>query len=308
VSALAVGALVLALRGELGPYLSTQWANIDYSATVLEGTGRPGGVLGHLRVVRDFVDHPTLTALLSVVVAVGAVATLARGPRDRAPDRQALAALTLAALVSAFLTLALTAAWDHHLQLLAWPGWLMVAFSTAWLEDLPPLAVRLPACALGAAATLALFGGPTRSWTTQVPLSSWWTTARSPTADALKDPRFEALRRDGQTTYAHLGMNDEEGHAAFLPARFDLACPRFHQYTFSPYLDDVLACIRRERPLLIVATASFAPRFEPRATAWNHFVADGRALLRRHYVLASRRNDLFGKQLDVWRLRTVRPR
>lgn len=86
-----------------------------------------------------------------------------------------------------------------------------------------------------AGATLLLRGRGNPEVDTARPLSRWWWEPYSYTAEAL-----ESL---GAVSYAHLGANDEDGHAAFLDESFELACPMFRQYVFIPDLDVVLGCI-----------------------------------------------------------------
>jgi hypothetical protein len=317
----AGGALVLALRGELHGYIENFKDNISYSSRVLSATGNITGVPGHIKVAAWAASRPGHFAFLPigkplhllVVVAVFGLAAFfairllrrpiaARGPRDSAT--RFLAAAFLCSAATTAITLALTAAWSPHDQMLAFPALLLIAFVLATLA--PTLAARpriTSACALCAAAALGvvLLGGTgAASFARAGGISYWFDSGHSGTAEELEQAaasRFPAARK---ITFAHLGQNDEEAVAAFLDSRFALACPAIAQYVFTPHLDGVLRCVEGKRPDLVLVTQKF--QREPHAPQeWQQFVANGTGLLRRDYERVSTRRTPNGLA-SVWAL------
>jgi hypothetical protein len=291
---LASVALVLVLRGELKPYFEVQVENFGYANAVLVTTGRRSGVVGHLQAVHDNVPHFPLFAALLLIAVACALAALVRGRPGGGTPSHTLAALFIGTSAATALTLALTAAWDQHLQVLAWPGVLFMALLLAHLEAVPGLRLRIA----GLAATLGL-GMFLLVWVRAPgsfpPVSDWRTAGHSDTADAVNTAALDP-KPGYQVTYAHLGANDEEAHAAFLGNQFELVCPRFHQYPFSPYLRMVLRCLEGKRPDLVFVTPSFRRSGLQR---WDTFVADGERFLHRAYVKVLERRSASGP-IQVW--------
>jgi len=282
---LAVAAALLAVRGELVPYASTVRDNVAYASEVLAANGRPGGVHGHVRVVETSTRHARPVIAVFLLAAAAAVWTLLRRPGGRAPALEAVAALLVGVGGATALTLALTAAWDHHVQMLAYPGALLAALAAAAVERAGrvPAAPRLLVQAAAVAAVSLLLGAgnpPEGRW----PLSRWTEAAHSRTAAALAAVRSGRLAGGRDVSYAHLGQNDEEGHAAFLDGGWTLACARFHQYPWTPAgaLDGVLRCVDERRPELVLVTSSLSDR-EGAPAAWHRFVVRARALVARDY-------------------------
>jgi hypothetical protein len=281
----AAAAVVLAVRGELHGYLENLSANVAYSRNVLSATGRPTGIIGHMQVAAEAAGKPLHFALIvAALLMTGllAIRTL-RGARSTGISPQGsplrvLAALFLCSAVATAVTLALTAAWEVHDQMLAYPGLMLVVFVAATLAGPGPgagLRGAVAACAT-AGVGVVLLGGATVA--PRLSSSSWLEAGRSDTAELLEraaKDRFPTLRR---ITFVHLGQNDEHAVAAFLNGKFKLACPMIAQYVFTPDLAGVLRCIRTEKPRLVLTTPLFrAERHAP--AAWNRFVADGSSLL-----------------------------
>lgn len=153
----AAGAAILALRGELGGYIGAVHENIVYSGDVLHVLGGRTGILGHIEVVKDVIEGwRPFTFFGTAFLLVGLLATwtllVRRADGRSAHDPAALptlAALFLSAAGATAVTLALTAVWDHHLQMLAYPGLMLIAFLVMVARE-PP--ARLPkavgACAI----------------------------------------------------------------------------------------------------------------------------------------------------------------
>jgi hypothetical protein len=288
---LVVAAAVLALRGELGPYLRTLRDNVSYAGDVLTATDRPTGLYGHVWSAAGVTQHTRLIALLVVAGLAFAGWTLVR--RRPADPMSTLSAVFAAAVVGTAITLAATAVWDHHAQVIAYPGFLLVCLAAAAAQELQP---RL-AAALTIAATAVVvtaFGGFSRPHGLDEG-SSWRSAGGSDTALALE---ASVGRGFVYTTYAVLGENHEEGHAAFLHGEWVLACPRFHQYTYSRHLGEVVRCLAQRRPILVAVDPPFGPA--PGQPRWNAFVEQARRVLRTAYL---RLPDASRDGVEVWRLR-----
>jgi hypothetical protein len=301
--AAVLGAAVafLAARGELAPYLEMLRENVSYANDVLVYTGREGNIAGHVRTAAGDTPHFWLVVALFLITGALALWTLVRSLRGgaRATPEAVLGGLFLACGGATALTLALTAAWDHHLQMLAFPGVLLVTFlvASAWsVARATQLRVAGTCAALGI--SLFLLGGTDAPGGADAPRSRWWSDVRSYTAEAMEAARAERLPGARTITYAHLGQNDEEGHAAFLDGSFELACSRFHQYVHTHDLDAVLRCLDERRPQLVVVTSSF--RFYDEAPErWNLWVDRGRSFLQRRYEHVLRLETPRGP-VEVW--------
>jgi len=299
---LGAAAAFLAARGELGPYIDMVRENVSYANDVLVYTGREGTIAGHVRTAAGDTPHFWLVLSLFAVGAALAVWKLVRSIRAgaRAAPETVLAGLVLVCGGAVALTLALTAAWDHHVQMVAYPGMLLIAF-LAFSALNAPLALRARWVGAGAAVGVGLFllgGADAPGSIGSASPSRWWSDPRSYTAEALQEVRDERFSESAAVTYAHLGQNDEEAHAVFLRGPFELVCPRFHQYVHTHDLDAALRCLEERRPQLIVVTSSF--RFYPEAPErWNAWADRGRAFLERRYRRALRRETPRGP-VEVW--------
>jgi hypothetical protein len=309
---LAAGAAILVLRGELYGYLETVIDNVAYSRDVLVETGRRTGILGHVSAAANAVGSPwerTAVASAFLLAGVLAVRTLrARPPgspgRRGDPAIRTLAALFLCTTVATAATLALTAVWPHHLQMLAYPGFLLIAFLAMVIGGSSPgLPKGVAACASAGLVTVLL--GATAGYPApRGSISTWLGSGRSDTADLLARAAEDRFPRLKGTTFAHLGQNDEQAVGAFLDKEYVLACPTIAQYVYSPELSGVSRCIRDEQPQLLLVTPSFRPRTRAPAE-WNRLVAHGSHLLSEEYEPALTREAGNGL-IEVWTLRDRR--
>jgi hypothetical protein len=286
-AALIVAAIFLAARGELMSYLSMLRENVSYANDVFVNAGQEGGLEGHVHAAAGNTPHFWLVVVLfalSGLLACWKLAKVRRGGASATPETL-LAGLFLVVSGAVAMTLALTAVWNHHMQMLAYPGTLLVAFLVGSVSaaQWTPISRLVAACACSAVGII-LLGGTGNQHGPASPLSRWWSEPHSYTAQALESARTNQ-GASGAVSYAHLGGNDEDGHAAFLDDSFELACPRFHQYSFTPDLDAVLRCIEDQGPELVVVTPSFSHRIEA-PLRWNEWVARGQALLEYEYTLA----------------------
>lgn len=302
VATFALAAALLALTGELGGYLRNFKRNLAYSDNVLAARGLRGGVPGHIRVAITSIGPPlryTVVALIFLSVSVLAVMVLTGRTRMRTsgPPRTA-AALLVGAVLTATVTLALTAVWLQHDQMLAYPATLVAVFlsvviplrsgigrSARWLVPIVAAAV------IGAAWKPGNGHGG----------ASWWKPAHSEAAILVKQAAAYGHHPQGTFTMAHLGQNDEEGFVAFLPARYQLSCPEIDQYPFTPAPQVTLKCVRSARPEIILVTPNFR-QIATAPAAWNAFVSAGWSLLRLDYRLAASGPGYAGTT-QVWVLR-----
>jgi hypothetical protein len=203
--------------------------------------------------------------------------------------------------------LALTAVWYHNLELIALTATFAGCVLAAKLEAaVKGRTLRLTAVAAGAIASAVAFGGfavdRSSSPDSSRPLSEWTRTPRSASAVALDDEAARVRAPQQAVGYARLGGNDDDAHAEFIHDNLVLACPVFHQYTYSANLDQALACIRKRRPELLLVSSSFAEHHLARTRRWDAFVTAGEEILRARYTEALRMESGQGT-LEVWRRR-----
>lgn len=310
VAAAAASVTVLAARGELTAYVDTMRANIGYPNQALVRLGERPGVPGHVAVVARTLAHDRLRGALFALVVSALCVLLVAAIRGRSRGRSAFKRADVTTVLTGFLvgtavatavTLALTALWDHNLELIALPA----TFATCLLAERLDAAMRSGIRKIGAivatAAVCTIAFGGLYSPESGRPFSDWWRTPRSVSAVAL-DEEAAKVRSSGAVTYARLGENTDEAHAEFIDKRLELACPLFHQYTFSSNLDQALACIRNRRPELLLVGPSFVAYRRATTQRWDAFVSDSRRLLRARYLSALAMPDEGGK-VEVWRRR-----
>ena len=290
-AALVLAALVLAVRGELGPYLDTILYNVHYSNAGIDD----GGIRVHVEIVREFFaasgkwQLPAAELAAAMLLVVAFVGWVRLGPTFKRVS--AVAVVTLAA---AFVTLALTAVFGVHVQLLAYPAALGAATFVVALQSLwKPLGVL----AAGALVFFALWSSMKHEDLSKLTAQTWTTDPLSTPGLALEATRARFFSGADRVTYAVFGRNTEDGHAAFVDTSMDLRCRYFHQYPFyrEDQLEETLECARREEPMLILVTTSFYDpmRGEP---AWGDFVTRARALLTSRYELVTEQG-----MSQVWR-------
>jgi hypothetical protein len=252
-----------------------------------------------VRTVETATDHGRVVLAILVVAALAALLALA--VRRLGAAERAVAAVFVLVGAATGVTLATTAAWDHHAQMLAYPGALLAAVAALAAERVRAKVPRLALQAAVTAAAVLLLGG-SKPGVAGGPVSTWFHGVRSGTAEALEQARSR-LPAESEVSYAHLGQNDEEGHAAFLGGGWTLACARFHQYPWTPAsaLDGVLDCVRDRRPTLVLVTSSLSDR-EHAPASWHGFVVSARRLLARDYTRVYFVRHAHGT-VGVWRLR-----
>ena len=281
-AALLLAALALAVRGELGPYLDTIAYNVRYSNASVDS----GGMRSHLEVVRVLfaasgrwqLPAAELAAVLLLVATV--VGWLRLGPAFKR-----VSAVAVTSLAAAIVTLALTALFVVHVQMLAYPAalgaaTLVFAGRSLWRP--------LGAAAAAAFVLFALWSSLKHEDLSKLTIRTWTTAPLSTPGLALEDTRARSFPNADRVTYAVLGRNTEDGHAAFVDSAMDLRCRYFHQYPFyrQGQLEETLDCVEREDPRLVLVTTSFYDPM-PGQPEWEAFVADARALLASRYELVT---------------------
>jgi hypothetical protein len=206
--------------------------------------------------------------------------------------------LFLCTTVATAATLALTAVWPHHLQMLAYPGLLLIAFLAMVIAGSSRGLPKAVAACATAGLVAVLLGAAAGYPAPRGSISTWLGSGRSDTAELLARAAEDRFPRLEETTFAHLGQNDEQAVAAFLDKEYVLACPTIAQYVYSPELSGVSRCIRERQPQLLLVTPSFRPRTRARAE-WNRLVARGSHLLSEEYEFALAREAGNGS-IEVW--------
>jgi hypothetical protein len=299
-AALAILAVVMAVRGELVPYIGVLHENVLYSNDVLAYREHGSGVLGHLRIVRDETPHLRTLGALIVLAAAVAVWMGVRGSRTARPRGEPVLALVLLLVGAAiFVTLALTAVFPSHMQMVAYLETLLLVYLAAAVSTL--LSGRAGGLAIGTAAIICLaglwlLGGTARPALWSSTAARWRDPPLELTANAL-ERAAPAAPRSPTISYARIGWNDD-GHAAFLDDRFDLACPRFQQYRWIRAFDAVRACLEEKKPELIATAPPFSEP-DSRNDRWTAFVRQTRFLLARRYHKVEHVDTPWGS-LDVW--------
>jgi hypothetical protein len=302
-AALGIVASVMAVRGELVPYLGVLHENVLYSSDALAYQEQGKGVQGHLGIVTDMTPHLRRLEALVVLAAALAVWMRVRAARPARPREEPILALVLVVVGAAvFVTLALTAIFPHHMQMVAYfETLLLVYLATAISALVRARAGGLAICAAAVVclAGLWLLGGTEHPALTPSPATRWSAPPLTLTANALEQAAA-AFPMSSTISYARIGWNDD-GHAAFLDDRFDLACPRFQQLRYIRPFGSVLTCLEEKKPELIVTAPPFSER-DPRNDRWTVFVRRSRILLARSYLKVEHMDTRFGS-LDVWRRR-----
>jgi hypothetical protein len=293
--ALALCALLLGVRGELRPYLDTIAYNVHYSDAGVNG----GGLHAHLSIVRVFFAAAGKWQLPAAVLATVALLVVSLvGWQRGSPGFRRVAAAAVATLLAAFVTLATTAVFTVHLQLLAYPAALGCATLVVALRRLwRPLGVAAAAICIALAARASLGQEDLSALSIRT-----WTVAPVSTPGTAHEATRARLFPDGRrVSYAVFGRNTEDGHAAFVSRSMDMQCRYFHQYPFyrEAQLQETLDCARRSQPQLILVTTSFYDPM-PGHPAWERFVAETRAMLRSRYDLVTREG-----MTEVWRQRSA---
>ena len=222
-----VAAVVLGVRGELSAYLDTITYNVHYASALSDSEGLVGRSVEHLGVAVDFFRAGEPVAASACDPRARQCSprrpTLRRGaravPASSAPWRRGL--------LGSLVTIGLTAYWEHHLQVLAYPA---TCIAAALISSLPRAGTAGWSDGCGDVRALRrLDVGKERRRPGDVCWTSSPISRRGGGAGALV---CASTRAPGKITYAVLGSNSENGHAAFIGSEFDLVCAMVQLYPF----------------------------------------------------------------------------
>ena len=288
-------AVFLGIRGELSAYLDTIAYNFHYASALSDSEGLVGRSTEHLRVALDFFEQAgrwqlPLAILVLAVFAAAAVFAARRG----GTSQRALAGVAAATLLASLATIGLTAYWEHHLQLLAYPAACIAAALISVADH--ELGRRAGAVAAAVFVGFALWTTAKHDGGLEVS-SAWTSTPISAGAIALERARLRFDPNVGRVTYAVLGSNSENGHAAFIGEEFDLACRWFQLYPFNQpeQFDETLRCVEREEPQFVLVTLGFSETGADESP-WAEFVSSSKRLLHERYELVEQEHPGF----EVW--------
>lgn len=293
--AAVAAAALLAVQGALGAYLEVVRNNLHYAGARSAGT--PAAIRGHVEVVRGvFADAgrwQTPAALLfAALVCVAVVLTVRRSGWRGAT----LGIAALGTLGAGLVTLALTAIWPHHLQLLAYPA----ALATGTVVALARSYGRWLGMAVATGcATFAVWSTAKLEADVGLTLRPWTDEPFRVPSEELERARLRFFPREVSLTYVVFGGNSENAHAVFIDDAFDLSCRWFHLYAFNrPELfDETLDCAREEEPMLVLVTLGFESASD--GSAWASFVRSARGFLEMDYELVGEAFPGF----EVWKRR-----
>lgn len=232
----AVFALLLALRGELGPYIGMLRANVGYANSTLTDSAL-GPVV--TRLARVAFPEAILITLVTVAVVVWVWALARREPASVDAQTRSLTILTAVALGTSIVILAASGLWWHHDQILYVPAVLTLILIIA-VARRAFITSSLLLLVFVVAVALVLAGSNPRVFLASAQ------GARA-AVSSIMEPSVEtrALRSFGETgSYARIGTNDDYGSATGL-RDWALACPAFHQYPYDPEfrLQSIVDCL-----------------------------------------------------------------
>jgi hypothetical protein len=278
----ALAVSVVALRGEIVPFLTITHANIAYSANadVLKADGFVGKMAA--RLLR--IDSKLTLSLLGMVLACCSVSYLwqaRRGGWRWMDDESVLTVAPIVAVIASVAVLALTAMWGFHFQILYVAGVLALVAVAPAIAGVAGTSQFIGAF-LALYCSFILAGGyrPTqiaRAWA-GLPASLETLSRISPEAQAL-------LTLGPSGRYARLGASDDDRHA-WQTEGWQLQCPRFHHYWFEtrPILAAVLDCAKTADYLIVARTL----RIDDDSTSqWIDFVRGVEGMLSAAYTCQS---------------------
>jgi hypothetical protein len=272
--ALIVG--VLFTRNELSPFLETIMLNIAHSH---------GNLIGSKKGLASLVEHMRLAGLggwnllaklVPILLGIMVALIILSSKPGRKHTQIAISATCVLTFVGSLAVLSVTGYWDIHRQILYIPS-IITLISLSSLLDASVEVARLRTLGLIFLIGLMMSG----TLTLQEDFGAVRSFRGAYAAFDEVSPETRRLLAIGSSgTYARLGQNDDDGHAAGL-SNWKLACPRFHQYPFysATVLNEILECASTV-PVLIVS-AGIAP--QPDWPSWNEFVASVENLLAHNY-------------------------
>jgi hypothetical protein len=294
-------ALALAVFAGFRAYLESIDYNTQYANGLLASDDWLGRMREHFDLVLEYfraAGRWQLPAALLVVVVFAGVVVLC-WTRFLRPLRL-LASTAAVTLILTLGTLALTAYWFHHLQMLAYPATLVGATLVGALAV--KLGTRAGVVGGAVCVAFALWSSAKNEDGVHV-LRTWNTSPISVGADLLDDARARFFSDAGRVTYMVFGGNSENAHAVFVEDGFDLSCRWFHLYPVSldRQFEETLDCASREAPMLVLVSLGFFDERSATERRWGSFVHGARAFLDGNYEKVAEAHPGF----QVWKRRAA---
>lgn len=256
----------LALRGELGGFLTLIRTNITYSQSDLADVYNVP-IWSNLEPV---LQGPTV-AVLATTLFILAITRI-----HLTPDSKDLWWVAVATVLAGLLVVTATGLWSHHAQIFFVAG---VLAAVLLITSLPTFhKLDLTAFVGILAVTVLLSGAPSLRATADDVLSAptrYGDLAQMADATvALKSAAPEG------STYARLGKNTEDSHAQGLRG-LELVCYQFLQYPYDPpeNLTRIPECLPTAD--FVIVDPTFA--IEPGQDVWNDFVEQASNVLRQDF-------------------------
>jgi hypothetical protein len=266
--------MVLALRGELLPYVDSLRLNTVYSQAAAGSSEGIMAIRNHLARVMDEANRVTLLGI-SLSIFLGWALLHPQSPRRAATLFALLAAL--GTLAYSLVVIAITGLWGHHGLILIVPA--LLALTGLLLSHQWPL-MGIPIRSLPFFLLLMwLLSGATPPGAYVASLEY----ARANIYSHLQPgDESQAIASSGSaTTYMRVGNAREGGHAYGL-RDWTLACPRIYQEVWEAreLLQPTLDCLPAANVILISKEVQRLPEFPD----WSAYVAGVEALVAKDYV------------------------
>jgi len=243
-SSISLFLFILFMRGELAGYFEMIKSNFEYRAIYPEIVGLPTGLIGHITLINGYGSN---FYLLVVIFCLQIFLSLRHIQSESKIQSLSLCFTAFACL----LTLAMSAMWPHHLQILCFFAWSIgIVLSESILEnvDIHNWITSLMVIPLLLITVLCGWSLPTGfrngipNGQLQVPPEATFIQNNS---NIFKN----------ETKYARLGPNDDMGLALFLPESWRLVC---RDYSTSggesiKRISEITSCIRDKPDVLIVS-------------------------------------------------------
>lgn len=254
---------ILALRGELGGFLTLIRTNITYSQSNLADVYNVP-IWSNLEPV---LQAPTV-AVLATTLFILAITRV-----HLTPDSKDLWWVGVATLLAGLLVVTATGLWSHHAQIFFIAG---VLAAVLLITALPTFHTPDFTALVGIVAVSVLLSGvPSLRATADNVLSAptrYSDLARMADASVA----LKSIAPEG-STYARLGKNTEDSHAQGLRG-LELVCYQFLQYPYDPpeNLTLIPACLPTADFVIVDPTFEI----EPGQAVWNEFVEQASDILR----------------------------
>jgi len=296
---IAVIAAILAVRGEMIPYLQVIGNGLGYPQRYLVFAHLPTTPAGHLRLLSRLLATPSHVLPMLEITLLGVVGVAVcwwSMPSLRVSQVRGLATASVAVAVATGVVLMNATMFHHELEVIVLAAVLAMATLGAALEEIVRPRVLAGACALfvavfcviAAAGVTQLHGNQQGGIPKLTDAQTAWSHApSSPGAIALNHVGSSLIGAPSRVTFARLGYNIDGQIGLQISPTLQLVCPDFAQYPFDGRLGSELACVRKNAPDLVLVNLSFAHGAGAGYTDWNTFL-DGT-----HMVLSSEYQPVF---------------